>query len=295
MSGRGFWNKHAGTGQAASPPAQVPRTDRDAYELFFPGKPGGGVAQFAAYNALVQTLGQTLEERFRSAWVAWETACYWTPGNRDAYALPSLFVAAGGRPPEPTQSYRRWEHGQLLFVVEVASQRTLSNERGPHLRRYEEGLTPCEHLYFDPARDALRLHRRMGDAYVEAPPDPLGWIYSEQLMLWFAAEGRGQLRMYDRDRNRLLSRTEADARRQESARAESVATARRLRQDQVDAAVAQRRTEVQARLASLETEVGRRRTEARLFSVPPSGPALRLPGLRQVAPQADDDVAAAPR
>ncbi len=287
MNGRGYSGRQAWLDYPGAAPPAAPRTDRDAYEYFFHGQPEADVHQFAAYQDLIYTLGATLETQFTNAWVAWDTACYWTPGNNESYAIPSLFVATGGRPEAPTQSYRRWEHGQILFALDVGTRRTRSNERGPRVTRFSEGLWPQEYLYFDPARDELHLFRRSGDTYPEVTTDPLGWVYSEQLMLWFGIEGRGWLRVYDRDRQRLQTRAEADARRQEAERAAAVANVRRHRQDLVDAAVAERRAEVRARLTLLETEMRRRRDEARTIPVVVGAPALRLPG-RWGPPAADD-------
>ncbi|MBM3457637.1 MAG: hypothetical protein FJX77_03770 [Armatimonadetes bacterium] len=259
-------------------PVAGPRTEREAYELMFTGRPEADVSQFAAYQDLIHTLGESLEVNSQGLWVAWDTACYWVPGNNQAYLVPSVFVAAGGRPELPTQSYRRWEHGPLLLVAEVSSRRSRTPARGPHLKQFAEGLVPYEYLFFDPARDELRLHRRQGDTYPEVAADENGWVFSEQLLVWFGVEGHGRLRAYDRERNLLQTRAEAERRRQEEARKAAVASVRQQQQARMDALLAERRAEVTARLASLENEVTRRRTVAQIAPVSGAAASLRLPG-----------------
>ncbi|MBM3457633.1 MAG: Uma2 family endonuclease, partial [Armatimonadetes bacterium] len=77
---------------------------------------------------------------------------------------PDVMVGEG---PEPDRggSYHSWEHGQLLFAVEVASPKTERHDLGTKLKQYGVQLRPKEILCYNPRTNVLRLYRWNGTEY----------------------------------------------------------------------------------------------------------------------------------
>src|SRR5205085_11094235 len=131
------------------------------------------------HDAIVLYLESAIGVYLPAHWVAADLCCYWIPGNNGVYLAPDVFVAER-EPPDPLpSSFRLWEHGPLRLVIEIGSRTSLRQDVGPKLEQYAEGLRPAEYLYYDADNGVLRLHRLVGERYVEVAPDAQGRLWSE--------------------------------------------------------------------------------------------------------------------
>src|SRR5437763_4774578 len=71
-------------------------------------------------------------------WVAEDRCCYWIPRNNRVYLAPDLFVAEQAQPDPLASSFRLWEHGPLLLVIEMGSRTSLRQDVGPKLEQYAQ-------------------------------------------------------------------------------------------------------------------------------------------------------------
>jgi Uma2 family endonuclease len=223
----------------------------DPEEFYHPHEedrvPGSAThGEIAVY--LASAVGVHLPDR----WVANDVCCYWVAGNNQKYLAPDIFVAECPRPDPLPTSFRLWEHGPLLLVVEIGSRTSLRRDVGPKLDRYAEGLQPVEYVFFDADHGDLRLHRRVAGRYVQVPPNAQGQVWSAAAGLSFGISDDGFLRAFDADGVPLPSPAEQDAlRRGAEQRADEA-------EQRADEAV-RARQEIAERLAELEAELARLR------------------------------------
>jgi Uma2 family endonuclease len=186
-----------------------PDPERDP-EAFYHAHEEVNVPVPAIHDRNTDYLRDVLSVYIPSRWVAADRCCYWIRGNNQVFLGPDVFVAEHPEPePSPT-SFRLWEHGPLLLVIEIGSRSSFRKDVGPKLERYAEGLRPDEYLFFDADRGRARLHRRTDLGYAEIPPDEDGRLWSRAVDAGFAIE-RSLLRVYGRDGNPLPSHSEQAA------------------------------------------------------------------------------------
>jgi hypothetical protein len=56
------------------------------------------------------------------------------------YLAPDIFLAGCPRPDPLPTSFRLWEHGPLLLVVEIGSRTSLRRDVGPKLAQLRGGM-----------------------------------------------------------------------------------------------------------------------------------------------------------
>ncbi|HZS90417.1 MAG TPA: Uma2 family endonuclease [Chloroflexota bacterium] len=170
------------------------------------------------------------------------------------------------------------EVGVPLFIAEVASESTYSNDVGEKQRAYAAIGVP-EYMVYDPTgrllSERLRAWRLEGDVYVPWEAESDGWWLSQVLEVGLRP-GQPFMRVRDRDgiellpaglmrqRSRIIEQErDAEARLRAVAERERDAEAqRRAMAEQERDAEAQRRAEVERRLAELN-EMVRRLQEGR--------------------------------
>lgn len=218
-----------------------PDLDPDA---FYHAHEEDNVPATAVHDAIVDYLRDALSVLHPDRWVAADICCYWIPRNSQVYLGPDLIVAERPTPEKLPSSYRKWEHGPLLLVVEIGSRSSFRRDVGPKLERYAEGLQPREYLYYDADRRILSLHRRSAGGYEEVPPDEDGRVWSAALGAGFEIREDGLLRASDVEGRPLLSHLETERSRREAER----------RAEEAE----RRERELAERLAALEAELARR-------------------------------------
>src|SRR6266542_3801047 len=128
-------------------------------------------------------------------WVGHDCCCYWIEGNNRVFLGPDVFVAERARPELLPSSFRLWEHGPLLLVVEIASRSSFRRDAGPKLDRYAAGLRPAEYLHFDADRGLLRLFRLTEGEYGRVRPGKDGRLWSEAVGVSFGLEDGRSIRV----------------------------------------------------------------------------------------------------
>ena len=236
-------------------PDYPPRTPEqlEQYELYYHHHPEESVSRHYSEDQNCGYVQRVIELRRPFGCVFNDLPCYPHPGRNTLYLVPDVGVCDAPGIHDGQRSYRKWEHGALRFVMEVASNDSRARDRGPKRQEYGALFGPDEYLYYDPAQHVLKLYCGWdGVRYYEAPPDARGWVWSEVTQVYFAhdPERPMRLRLYDRDGTPQRTYEEAEAAvRTETARAEHEAA---------------RAAEAEARVASLLAEL------AQLKNVSPS-------------------------
>jgi Uma2 family endonuclease len=210
-----------------------PELDPDA---FYHPHEEESVPESALHREISVGLETVLALHHPGRWVGGNLCCYWIPGNHRVFLAPDVFIAATPKPDPLPSSYRLWEHGPLLLVVEIGSESSVQKDEGPKLELYAEGLRPEEYLFFDADHGVMRLYRRTDLGYVEVKPDSEGSVWSEAAQASFRIED-DHLRLLTKDGEPLLFPAELDSKRR---------TAERERDE-----LAERLTALEAELARL--------------------------------------------
>ena len=224
------------------------------------GKPmADNDAQRAAIIYALDALQTWFAER-ADVYVSGDLLIYYREGDPGASIAPDVFVVVGAAKHE-RPSYRLWEEPKAPdFVLEVASPNTWRDDLGPKRRVYER-LGVREYWQYDPTGDCLpqRLQglRLTADGYevqaVERSADGVLTLVSDVLGLGLRARAGRQMRFHDPATGRdLLSH------REEHARAEREAAARRVADSRIEREVAARQA-AEARVAELEALIRDRR------------------------------------
>ena len=195
-------------------------------------------------------------------YVAGNLLIYYDKGNPKAAVAPDCFVVRGVAS-HKRRTYKVWEEGQVpVFVLEITSLTTRSQDLGPKLGTYAF-LGVEEYWQYDPTGDylepRLKGHRLDGASYREiARPHPFGADYhltSAVLGLELHLTG-GRLRFRDPASGLFLpDLAEALA---ENARLEvekSQAEADKARAEAMARAEADKRREIEQRLAAMEARL----------------------------------------
>lgn len=161
-------------------------------------------------------------------YIASDHFIYFVEGDPKKVVCPDLYLvkgvpkllADGGKRP----IYKVWENEGKTpsFVLEVTSRSTRRNDAGRKMVTYRDDLRVDEYFLFDLSRDwvetGVRGFRLKDGAYTLVEPIVSGRLFSEQLGLELAAEGR-HLRFYAPGAAEPLASPTARA-EQASARAE---------------------------------------------------------------------------
>ena len=154
------------------------------------------------------------------------------------YRGPDFFVVKGVDGSYPRQKWIVWLEKDRFpnVIVELASPTTIDEDLGPKRELYERVFETPEYFCLDPATATLQGWRLDRARYVSIEPDEQGWLWSEQLGVWFGLwdgvylnEDARWLRLYDSDRRLVPTPLELERRRADDERRRADRLAERLR------------------------------------------------------------------
>jgi Uma2 family endonuclease len=210
------------------------------------------VVQGPAHDRQCRYLTDGLEAHRPDLWANHDICLYWEPGSTEKYRAPDVSVIACPRPAKPPNVYLAWRDPPLLFVAEIASESTRSDDLGAKLVIYERDLKALEYLYADPQSGDLRLWRLIEGSYVPAERDAKGRVWSAQLEVAFGYDEDGFLRLFTATGEMLPSHEELWHQREDAER-QRVEAEQRAREE------AMSRAEAEQRVAELTAELERLR------------------------------------
>jgi Uma2 family endonuclease len=110
---------------------------------------------------------------------------------------PDFFVVLGAIYKERRNSWVvENEDGKFPnLIVEILSKRTQAADRGPKKEIYRRIFKTPEYVLFDPEKMKLEGYRLVRGRYVAIRPDARGWLWSEQLGLFFGVH-ENKLRLF---------------------------------------------------------------------------------------------------
>src|SRR4051812_17348273 len=82
------------------------------------------VVQDSAHDRQSRYLTDVLETHQSDLWVMHDVPLYWERGNMEKYRAPDVSVIAGPKPSPLPRLYLAWQDPPVLFVAEVASEKT---------------------------------------------------------------------------------------------------------------------------------------------------------------------------
>ncbi len=136
--------------------------------------------------------------------------------NKDFRGPDFFFVWNTTRLPNRQFWYVWKENRTPNLVVEFNSPTTKSEDYGVKKDIYEQILQVRDYFCFDPFNDVLDGWRLHGREYASLPPNEKGWLWCEELQLWFGrwhgkVEGYEGIypRFFDQAGNLVLTRAEA--------------------------------------------------------------------------------------
>ncbi len=211
---------------------RMPWSQRDAAtpvdeHALYPIHEEDNVPEKPLHEYQVRYLIDALAVYLPDKWVTGDICMYWEERNFHQYAAPDVLVV-DCEPPDPMPDvHLRWADPPALFVAEVGSKSTFRRDEGPKLEIYGLDLKVPEYLYFHPTRNQLTLYRLGESGYESVSPDARGWVFSQELNLWFGRDEKGFLRIYTPTGEMLLSHEE-EARARCEAEARAAAAEQRL-------------------------------------------------------------------
>lgn len=128
--------------------------------------------------------------------------------NRD-FRGPDFFVVLGVER-RPRKSWVVWaEDGKTPnVIVEILSESTAEVDRGLKKQLYQDTLKVYDYFWFDPDSLEFAGFTLINGRYQAIPPNPQGWLWSEQLQLFLGIHA-DQLRYFTPAGELLLSPAEA--------------------------------------------------------------------------------------
>ena len=263
-----------------------PQEEAEDPSIHYPDSDGEPLAesdfQFYPLTDTVRALGLHFADR-PDVYVAGNMLVYYRVNDVSARLAPDVFVVFGVDD-HLRRSYFVWREGKAPdFVMEIASESTVSNDTGQKRDRYAQ-LGVSEYWRFDPTGECLEPLLQcdlLEDGQyrpVELSQDPDGTIRGHSQLLGldiYATPGEGRLRLYDPVEERWLRNlpeSEAALQAVETAHAVSQAsllvaeaardaaeTARASAEAERDAAEAERDA-AQERIRQLEQQLNERQS-----------------------------------
>jgi Uma2 family endonuclease len=127
--------------------------------------------------------------------------------NRD-FRGPDFFVVLGVER-RPRKSWVVWaEDGKTPnVIVEILSESTAEVDRGLKKQLYQDTLKVYDYFWFDPDSLEFAGFTLINGRYQPIPPNPQGWLWSEQLQLFLGVHA-DQLRYFTPAGELLLTPTD---------------------------------------------------------------------------------------
>ncbi len=140
-------------------------------------------------NLLAELFTMALERLGREdAFVAGNMALYYSAlqARNNDFKAPDVFVVLDTDPDPSRKSWVVWEEDGRTpnIVVELLSETTEKNDRGPKFRVYERVLRVPDYFIYDPIDFRLEGWRLAGGTYRALEPDAHGRLYCEELGVW---------------------------------------------------------------------------------------------------------------
>jgi Uma2 family endonuclease len=209
-------------------------------------------------DLLAEVFTSALEQMGREdVFVAGNMALYYSAlqAKNNDFKAPDVFVVLDTTPEPGRKSWVVWEEDGRTpnIVVELLSETTEADDRGPKRRVYERVLRVPDYFVYDPIDFRLEGWHLEDGQYRAIEPDAQGRLYCKELGLWLG-RWRGRrlerestwLRLFDQHGRLIPTYAEAEAER---------ANAEAERAD----AEAERARVAEARVAELMAQLGRER------------------------------------
>lgn len=176
-------------------------------------------------NLLIECFLNAIERE--DVFVGGNQAVYYSAlqAKKNDFKAPDVFVVLGAIDNPGRLSWVVWEEDGRTpsVVVELLSETTEANDRGPKKRIYEQVLKVPDYFVYDPVDHRFEGWRLTGTRYVPMVPDADGRLPSEQTGLrlgrWTGTYMRRQntwLRVFDANGRMIPTAAEAEAERAEA-------------------------------------------------------------------------------
>ena len=167
--------------QSPSGPPRPPTEDELPYD---DGEPMESDAHRAQMTLLIATAKEHLGDR---AFVGGNLGVYYsdTQAARNEFKAPDFLVVLGGQIRPDRKSWVVWQEGGLMpdVVVELLSDSTAAQDKGPKLRIYERVLRVGQYFHHDLATDELTGWHLVAGRYQRIEADEAGRLPSEAIGL----------------------------------------------------------------------------------------------------------------
>jgi Uma2 family endonuclease len=109
---------------------------------------------------------------------------------------PDFFVVLGTER-KPRNSWVVWEEDGKYpnIIVELLTNSTADKDRGLKKQIYQDTFRTLDYFWFDPNSLEFKGFHLLDGIYEELPPNPQGWLWSQQLQLFLGIHQR-QLRFF---------------------------------------------------------------------------------------------------
>jgi len=167
-------------------------------------------------------------------YAAADMSVYYSPNRTKArdFRGPDFFVVLGTKKRQ-RNSWTVWEEGKYPdLIVEILSDTTADEDRGPKKELYQTTFGTAEYFWFDPNSLEFAGFRLVAGQYEAIAPNANGWRWSDCLQLFLGVR-EGKLRYFTPNGDLVLTPEEAEivaeaevARERDRADAEARARAR---------------------------------------------------------------------
>lgn len=123
---------------------------------------------------------------------------YYSPRQRksEQFRGPDFFVVLGTEH-KPRTSWVVWEEDGKYpnVIVEILSPKTAETDRGFKKQIYQDIFRTLDYFWFDPQILEFKGFELVGGQYQELQPNPQGWLWSQQLGLYWGIH-ESKLRLF---------------------------------------------------------------------------------------------------
>ncbi len=134
-------------------------------------------------------------------YVSGNITIYYSPSQRklEEFRGPDFFVVLGTER-KPRKSWVVWqEDGKYPnVIVEILSDLTAVTDKGLKKEIYQDIFRTPDYFWFDPQSLEFAGFNLVGGKYEPLQPNPLGWLWSQQLELYLGIH-EGKLRFFTTD------------------------------------------------------------------------------------------------
>ena len=146
---------------------------------------------------LIQCLEWLWKDR-QDFYCAGNLTIYYSPRQRksEQFRGPDFFVVLGTER-KSRKSWVVWEEEGKYpnVIVEILSPKTAATDRGLKKQIYQDIFRTPDYFWFDPVSLEFKGFQLVGGQYQELQPNPQGWLWSQQLGLFWGIYER-QLRFF---------------------------------------------------------------------------------------------------